>query len=97
MIDYIEINIANNNYLIDVHKKIIQTNVKEKAISQEAIDNFLRIIRNWDKKYFDNKIIDGEKFKIIISYNGKKEIIEGLGGYPSNYHELKTFLVMYDD
>ena len=97
MIDFIKVSIVNKYYIIDVKKGLIKTSKMEKEISSDAIDYFLRIIRNWNNSYYSNKTIDREKFRIVITYNGEDEIIEGRGIYPPNYYELKKFLVMYDD
>lgn len=94
--NYIEILITNHeqstNIFIDTKNNKITINTKEKDISQENIYNLLRIIRNWQKTYFNSKIIDGESFVIKISTDDGIDIIEGRGDYPSNYSSLKDWI-----
>lgn len=89
--------IANNlNIYIDIKNKKIKINGKEKEITEEKIDNLIRIIRTWNNIYKDNNHqLDSETFLIKISTNEETETIKGEGGYPENYSMLKEWLGEY--
>ena len=80
------------NILIDVINKIIILNNKQKEITDEKINELLRIIRTWENSYQSNNIIDGEEFLIKINTDNKTEIIKGKGKYPENYNLLKSWI-----
>lgn len=99
MIDSIEISITSLNnkmdILINVKEEKIITPFKEKSISKDEIQRLVRIIRSWRGEYINTSIVDAERFKIIISFNGQKEVITGSGTYPDNYLEFKNFVGEY--
>jgi hypothetical protein len=84
-------NIGNdtNIYIyVKEHKMII--NNQEKTITEEKIDELLRIIRTWDNVYENtNSKIDGENFIININTIDGTSIIKGNNNYPENYYLLK--------
>ena len=86
--------IGNNlNIYIDTKKNKIKINGKEKEITEEKINNLIRIIRTWDNIYKDNNHqIDRETFLININTNEGTDSIKGTGGYPENYSELKDWI-----
>lgn len=90
----IEIIIDNKNIdiYIDIVRKIIITNNKEQKITEEKIDELIRIIRTWDNVYNNKNIIDAESFFIKVDTNEGIEIIKGSGEYPDNYILLKEWI-----
>ena len=67
-LNYIEINInslSNElNMIIDVKGLFVITNQFRKNITQEKIDDLLRIIRNWSEFYDYSEELDPEKYLI---------------------------------
>lgn len=87
-------NIGNNTDIyIDTKKHKVIINKKQKDITDEQIDELIRIIRTWDEVYESNtKIIDPEFFLINLNTNEETYTIRGDGGYPSNYHLFKEWI-----
>lgn len=83
---------SNLEIYIDISKKIITINNKEKQITIEKIDDLIRIIRTWNNEYINPKIIDAESFLIKINTDEGIEIIKGHGDYPNNYNLLKEWI-----
>ena len=81
---------------IDPVNKQIVTSLKTYQVSDDVINNFLRIIRTWKGEYLGNTI-DGERFTIKIDYDNTEEVIKGNGKYPDNYLEFKHFIEAYYD
>lgn len=51
------------------------------------------IIFNWKDSYYNNKVLDGEEFRIkIITDNNKERIIIGKNSFPSNYGDFKKIV-----
>ena len=88
----IEINITNlnseENINIDITKMQININGKVKTITEEQINSLLRIIRTWSNSN-NAKILDGQKFSIIID---NKEVITGSTMLQDNYIELESWV-----
>lgn len=82
----------NINIYIDIKNNIIRINNLEKDITNEKIDDLLRIIRRWKKEYHNSKIIDAESFYIKIDTDEGIDIINGKGEYPENYILLKDWI-----
>ena len=88
----IEINITNlnseQNIYIDITNKLININGNIKKITEEQINNLLRIIRTWSNSN-SSKILDDQKFNIIVD---NKEIITGSTMLQDNYIELERWI-----
>ena len=88
----IEINITdlNNekNIYIDMTNKQVNISGNMKKITEEQINNLLRIIRNWSNSN-SSKILDNQKFNIIID---NKEVIAGSTIQQDNYIELESWI-----
>lgn len=77
--------------LIECNKKRIIVNEKIDFISQEKIDELIRIIRTWKNQYVGS-LIDGDSFFIRINMESGSEVIEGRGKYPDNYLNFKEWV-----
>ncbi len=86
----IEINGLRNKLLIIRGGKGIISNDRIVNISDDDLDNFFRIISNWNSEYISNNGIDNEE--TIINIDKKRCIIRG--DYPYNYNE---FIEWMDD
>lgn len=88
----IEINITdlNNekNIYIDTTNKQVNISGNMKKITEEQINNLLRIIRNWSNSN-SSKILDDQKFNIIID---NKEVIAGSTILQDSYIELESWI-----
>lgn len=96
-IDRIDITEKNNLIVIlpKQNKLIIEERTKD--ISDEKIEDLIRIIRTWNKEYFNSKLMDGEKFEITIYSDGKEDTIRGIIGLPNNYEEFSKYIrSLYD-
>ena len=87
----------NIDIYIDVVKETIIINNKEQKITEEKIDDLIRIIRTWDNVYNNSNVIDSESFFIKINTNDGTEIIKGNGEYPDNYILLKEWISDLDE
>ncbi len=86
-------NIMKNTYIeIDCSTKTLTINGLEKTITNDKIENLLRIIRLWPKDLYSKNNIDDESYKIEIFYNSKVDCLKGKGKYPSNYQEFKEWI-----
>jgi hypothetical protein len=86
----------NNNLIISINneKFTIQNNDFLKSIDNKIIFNYLdslfRIIDDWQKEYIDTKIIDGDSWKLSITYvNGRKREYYGKSSYPTNFEAFE--------
>ena len=87
----------NNNTLIisiNSEKCSIQNNAFLKSIDNKIIfkylDSLFRIIENWQKEYIDTAIIDGDSWKLSITYvNGRKREYYGKSSYPTNFEAFE--------
>lgn len=85
-------NFTETNIIIDCTNNTININGNIKNITEEKIYDLLRIIRDWEPKYY-RPSIDKEKYKIeLINTNNQKETLIGEGDYPYNYSSLKEWI-----
>lgn len=89
--------LSNIEIYIDILKQTIIINDKEKRITENQIDNLIRIIRNWKNEYSNEILIDNESFFIKINNNNGYEVIKGIGEYPNNYISLKEWISDFDE
>lgn len=89
--------LENTDIYIDVVKETIRINNKEQKITEEQIDDLIRIIRTWKNEYSSKNIIDAESFFIKIDIKDGTEIIKGNGEYPNNYMSLKEWLSGFNE
>ena len=91
----IEINIANLNnqthIYIDIRNMQMKTNNELKEITQEQVEELLRIIRTWPNDN-NSKILDSEKFIIKIETDNITETIVENSLSQKNYLELESWL-----
>ena len=91
--------IGNNiNAYIDTKKYKIRINNKEKDLTEEKLNELLRIIRTWHNLYKkDNNQIEYETFLININTDEGTECIKGNGDYPENYIAFKEWVNEYNE
>lgn len=91
----IEINITNINnqthIYIDIRNMQMKTNNELKEITQEQVEELLRIIRTWPNDN-NSKILDSEKIIIKIETDNITETIVGNSLSQKNYLELESWL-----
>lgn len=86
-----------NNRTLSINigeKNIIKYNNILNIISEEKIFEYLmnlfRIIYNWNEKYIDISVIDGNNWKLSIIYsNGNKKEYIGKSSYPNNFEAFE--------
>lgn len=86
-----------NNRTLSINigeKNIIKYNNILSTISEEKIFEYLlnlfRIIYNWNEKYIDISVIDGNNWKLSIIYsNGNKKEYIGKSSYPNNFETFE--------
>lgn len=95
MIDKIEIKLMN--YELIIENKTCHINDKNVILNDYDIDNIIRIIRNWNKEYTNNKIIGENHDYIFIYENNKKYSYLFNNNYPTNINNLVSYIGdMYD-
>ena len=94
MIDTIEV-IIQNGTLLSEHFVIKCNDLKAhfpykiKDISNNFIDELVRIIRLWKHEYGNDSKIDSEEFTVIVTSNDKTiDKFHGKGIYPDNYSQF---------
>ena len=92
-------NIGNNiNIFIDAKNYKLTINNKTKDITEDQLDNLIRIIRTWNSNYpSDNNEIDKETFLIRINTDNEPDVIKGNGTYPDNYLAFKEWIGEFND
>ncbi len=91
-IDMIEVIENNNKFIIVPNKEIVLIDNKCYPIKNEKIKEFIRIIRNWNHEYIDNRYYDGNYFEVNVYYDGKVDRMRGFRGMPNNYQEFVDFV-----
>jgi len=75
-----ESKIQNNDILKSIDNKFVF----------KYLDSLYRIIDDWQKEYIDTRIIDGDSWKLSITYiNGSKREYYGKSSYPTNFEALE--------
>lgn len=91
----IEINIANLNnqthIYIDIRNMQMKINNELNEITQEQVEELIRIIRTWPNDN-NSKILDSEKIIIKIETDNITETIVGNSLSQKNYLELESWL-----
>lgn len=92
------------NIIYEINNRTLSINIGEKniikyngilsTISEEKIFEYLmnlfRIIYNWNEKYIDISVIDGNNWKLSIIYsNGNKKEYIGKSSYPNNFEAFE--------
>lgn len=88
--------------LINDNGLYIYINNKKRKISEEEmlcfLDNFFRIIDNWEKEYINNTGIDFEYWELLINYSdGTNKRYSGKGKYPNNFRALEDLFFDFLD
>jgi len=91
-IDKIEI-LSNNIKLtiIPNENKLIRQG-KSTTITNEEIEQLIRIIRYWKSDYYSNKDFDGAITLIKIYYDNKIDTIKIIRKLPDNYDEFNKYV-----
>ncbi len=72
--------IQNNDILISIDNKLVY----------KYFDSLYRIIDDWQKEYIDTRIIDGDSWKLSITYmDGSKQEYYGKSSYPTNFEAFE--------
>lgn len=85
----------NQRLIISINNESkIQYNDILKAIDNilvfKYLDSLYRIINDWEKEYINTRIIDGDHWKLSITYiNGNKKEYYGKANYPTNFEALE--------
>lgn len=83
------IEITNDKIEFNENNKVKQLNYNKEQIKQ-IIDILLGIIKNWNAKYIEKKIIDDEIYTITIEGTETKNIYIK-NKYPSNWEKYIVF------
>lgn len=86
--------INNSSLIIDVENYSIFYNGTNKKISEDTLFNYLKrffsIINSWEEEYIDNSIIDGNVWRLIITYtDGSQKQYRGKAKCPINFDSLE--------
>ena len=86
----------NRSLVININNEEskIQNNDISKSIDNKLVfkylDSLYRIIDGWQKEYIDTRIIDGDSWKLSITYiNGSRREYYGKSSYPTNFEALE--------
>ena len=85
----------NKKLIINIDKESkIQYNDILKSLDNilvfKYLDSLYRIIDDWQKEYINMKIIDGDRWKLTITYiNGNKKEYYGKSSYPTNFEAFE--------
>ena len=85
----------NKKLIISINNESkIQYNDILKSINNilifKYLDSLYRIIDDWQKEYINTKIIDGDTWKLVITYiNGNKKEYYGKSSYPANFEAFE--------
>lgn len=90
MIDKIEIKLMNYKLILENQKCYI--NNKDIKLNDEDIDNIIRIIRNWNNNYTNNKVIGENHDYIYIYKNNHKHSYLFNNNYPSDINNLISYI-----
>lgn len=89
MIEEIRIEINNTylnyNIIINVKKLVLNFNNNIKEITEEKIQDLLRIIRTWDNYYGSSNIIDDIRYSITIIIDKEVDALKSDGVKPHNF------------
>ena len=92
MIRKIEMIISNFNVLIDKENNNCIINDRECVLKSDDIDNIIRIIRNWDYNYINNKIIGENHNMINIICNDNEYKYRFDNAFPDNFRDLVDYI-----
>lgn len=85
----------NKRLIISINNESkLQYNDILKAIDNilvfKYLDSLYRIINDWEKEYINTRIIDGDNWKLSITYiNGNKKEYYGKSSYPINFEAFE--------
>ncbi len=75
----------------------------EEVIESMSQEEFLKQLRqihieSWKKRYYDNEILDGEQWEIVLEYEEKKKSYHGSNLYPESFDSfLKVMRINMHD
>lgn len=85
----------NKKFIISINNESkIQYNDILKTIDNilvfKYLDSLYRIIDDWKKEYINTRIIDGDNWKLSMTYiNGNKKEYYGKSSYPTNFEAFE--------
>ena len=85
-------NINKFDVFIDEDSNICIINNKNCVLKSDDIDNIIRIIRNWDYDYSNNKIIGEVHYMIKIVYDNREYRYKFDNAFPDNFLELVNYI-----
>ena len=98
MIDTIEVIIQNGvllseHFVLKCNELKVYFAYETKEVSNEFLDELVRIIRLWKNEYGNNSKVDSEEFTVIVTSNDKTiDKFHGKGIYPDNYNQFIELL-----
>ena len=86
----------NKSLVISINKEdsIIQNSDFSKPVDNELVFKYLeklyRITNDWQKEYINTRIIDGNSWKLSITFDsGNKREYYGRASYPTNFEAFE--------
>lgn len=86
--------INGRDLIIDIENNTVLYENTNRQISDEILFNYLSrffsIINSWEEEYVDNSIIDGNVWKLVITYtNNTQKQYRGKAKCPINFDSLE--------
>ena len=89
-----EFKVINDNGLYIIMNNRKREMSKEKMLY--FLDNFFRIIDNWDKEYIGNNGLDHEYWELLINYSDNTiKRYSGNGKYPNNFRAFENLILEF--
>lgn len=64
----------------------------DNTLEKEYFEKLLKITSEWENKYYNNEILDGNQWSVKIEYDDNKLSYSGSNQYPDNWGEFENFL-----
>ena len=64
----------------------------DNTLEKEYFEKLLKITSEWENKYYNNEILDGNQWYVKIEYDDNKLSYSGSNQYPDNWGEFENFL-----
>ena len=91
-IDFIEVTENNKYFVIYPKNNMVLIEGNPYKIETDEIQELVRIIRTWKNEYFDDSYLDGNRFEVVVSSNGKKSVMKGIRELPENYDSFSELV-----
>ena len=92
MLNIIDMDIDGYHVFIDNDNSRCIINDKLCKLKEDDVGNIIRIIRNWDDVYINNKIIGENHYSIRIVCDGEEYCYRFYNEFPSNFLELVCYI-----